>query len=123
MSMMSVRASILAATLIFFGVAACGQKTASAPAASGPIEITVTQDGIQPDKITVKKGEPITFAFTRTTDKTCAKEVVLQVAPNEKIEKALPLNQRVEVTATFPQSGEVKYACGMDMVSGVITVQ
>lgn len=90
--------------------------------AGGPIEITVTEEGFQPDKIAVKKGEPVTFGFTRKTDKTCAKEVVIQVSPTEKIEKPLPLGQRVEVTATFPESGEVRYACGMNMVSGVISV-
>jgi plastocyanin domain-containing protein len=49
--------------------------------------------------------------------------VVIQVSPTEKIEKQLPLNERVEVTMTFPNSGSVKYACGMDMITGVITVQ
>jgi plastocyanin len=91
--------------------------------AGGAIEIAVTTEGFQPDKIAVKKGERVTFAFTRKTDETCAKQVVIQVSPTEKIEKQLPLNERVEVTTTFPNSGDVKYACGMDMITGVISVQ
>ena len=56
------------------------------------------------------------------TDATCAKAVVLPVG-DHKIEKDLPLNQPVEIAVTFPQSGDVQCACGMDMVHGVVTVQ
>jgi plastocyanin len=144
--MMRMKAMILVGTMAVAGLAACAGKKEPAPVTRteeakvtaptaaadlatkpeptrGPIVITVTETGFQPDKITVKKGEPVTFAFTRTTDRTCAKEVVMQVSPTEKIEKPLPLNERVEVTTTFPNSGEVKYACGMNMFSGVVTVQ
>lgn len=87
------------------------------------IEISVTEAGFQPDKISVAKGEPVVLVFTRTTDKTCAKEVVVQTSDKDKVEKQLPLNQPVEVSVTFPTSGELKYACGMNMFSGVISVQ
>jgi plastocyanin domain-containing protein len=35
----------------------------------------------------------------------------------------LPLNEAVAVVVTFPKAGTVTYACGMDMIKGVVTVQ
>lgn len=102
---------------------ACKKDVAKGDTAKpGAIEITVTENGFVPEGVTVKKGEPVTLGFTRKTDKTCAKEVILQVG-TEKIEKALPLDERVEIAVTFPDSGKLRYACGMDMISGTITVQ
>ena len=68
-------------------------------------------------------GKPVTLVFTRKTDKTCAKEVIVHIDDKQTIEKELPLNQPVEVAVTFPSSGDLTYACGMDMVKGSIHVQ
>lgn len=87
------------------------------------IAITVTENGFEPDDIKVTKGEPVTFVFERKTDKTCAKEVIIRVDEGNEIETKLPLNEPVEVNVTFPKSGAVKYACGMDMIKGSIQVQ
>ncbi len=92
-------------------------------AAPAPIAIEVTSQGFSPNKITVKKGVPVTFVFTRTSDKTCAKEVVIAVGDGTTIERALPLKQKVEIAMTFAKSGELSYACKMDMVTGTISVQ
>jgi plastocyanin len=92
-------------------------------AAPTPIAIEVTSQGFSTNKITVKKGVPVTFAFTRTSDKTCAKEVVIAVGDGTTIERALPLKQKVEIAMTFAKSGELSYACKMDMVTGTIYVQ
>ena len=67
-------------------------------------------------------GKPITLVFTRKIDSTCAKEVIIPL-DGEKIEKKLPLNEAVAVEVTFPKAGQVTYACGMDMLKGVVTVQ
>ena len=103
---------------------------APAPAPAPPvvvapttIAIEVTSRGFSPNKITVKKGVPVTFVFTRTSDKTCAKEVVIAVGDGTTIERALPLKQKVEIAMTFAKSGELAYACKMDMVTGTISVQ
>lgn len=96
---------------------------AAAPAASGKVDIAVTENGFEPAKFKVKAGEPVKLAFTRKTDKTCATEVVLDPGDGQKIEKKLPLNETVEVEVKFAKAGEVKYACGMDMVTGIITVE
>jgi plastocyanin domain-containing protein len=106
------------------GAAGQGATTAAAPAAKRRIiEITVTEEGFRPERVTVARGEPVTLAFTRTTDETCATEVIIQLGPTDAVDQPLPLHQRVLVDATFATSGDVTYACGMDMVTGVITVK
>ncbi len=87
------------------------------------IELAVTEKGFTPDKVAVKKGEPVLLVFTRKTDKTCTKEVVIQLDDKQKIEKKLPLDKAVEVAVTFGKPGELTYACGMNMDKGVIRVQ
>lgn len=49
-------------------------------------------------------GDPDNLAFTRASDVTSAKEVVIDVGDRNKIEKALPLNERGEVAATFAKA-------------------
>jgi plastocyanin domain-containing protein len=96
---------------------------AAAPPADGKIAVTVTEKGFEPDGIKVKKGTPYTFTFTRKTDSTCAKEVVMQLGGGKSIEKKLPLDEAVTFEATFADAGDLKYACGMDMVTGTVHVE
>ena len=97
-----------------------------APAAASPtstrVAINVTEDGFTPGDVHVPQGKPVTLVFERKTDATCAKEVVLEVG-DQKIQKELPLNQPVEVAVTFPKAGKLTYACGMDMLKGVILIE
>ena len=60
------------------------------------------------------------MTFVRTTDKTCATEVVF---PSLNITRALPLNQAVDIEFTPKRTGDVAFACGMNMLKGVIVVQ
>lgn len=82
-------------------------------------EIAVTEDGFQPSRVKIKKGEKVRLLVTRKTDSTCAKEIVVK---QHAIEQKLPLNETVAVEFTPARSGEVRYACGMDHVSGVLFV-
>jgi len=109
----------LVAALGIHGVVADGNKKAS----PRRVDIAVTEAGFEPSKITVKQGEEVTLAFKRTTDKTCATEVVLHVNEKDTLEKKLPLNEVVPVTVTFSKAGELGYACGMNMYKGVIVVR
>jgi len=109
----------LVAAVVITGAAADGNKKTS----PRRIDITVTENGFEPSKVTVKQGEEVTLAFKRTTDKTCATEVVLHVNEKDTVEKQLPLNEVVPVTVTFSKAGELGYACGMNMYKGVIVVQ
>jgi plastocyanin domain-containing protein len=94
----------------------------AAPATGDRIAISVTDKGFEPENVTVPSGKPVTLVFTRKTDSTCAKEVVIPVE-GQKIEKMLPLNEAVAVEITFPKAGAITYACGMDMIKGVVSVQ
>lgn len=95
-----------------------------APAAVEPapqaVSITVTKDGYQPERVHVEKGRPTKLVITRTSDETCARELVLAA---HDIKKDLPLNQPVEIVFTPTKSGDLTYACGMNMETGVIAVR
>ena len=97
-------------------------ETGSGSSSHEHIAISVTEDGFTPENIKVAAGKPVTLVFERTTDQTCAKQVVLQV-DGKKIEEELPLNKPVEIEVTFAKAGDLTYACGMDMEHGTITVQ
>jgi plastocyanin domain-containing protein len=84
------------------------------------IKMTVTKKGFRPAKLTVKKNQPLHFLITRKTDETCATEIEIQEA---KISTDLPLNKEVAVDFTPTTSGEVRYACAMGMISGVLLVE
>ena len=87
------------------------------------IEVSVTKRGFNPDTINVPANKPITLVFTRKTDETCTKSVVLKLDDGKKIERELPLDKAVEIAITFPKAGKLGYACNMDMAKGVIVVE
>src|SRR5437868_1656758 len=86
------------------------------------LEIAITDKGFEPDKLEVKKGQPVELVFTRKTDQTCIKEVVIDTG-SSKIQKPLPLNKAVSIKTKFTKAGDLKYACSMNMFSGTVTVQ
>jgi plastocyanin domain-containing protein len=83
-------------------------------------EIAVTSDGFVPASIKVKRGEPVKLVVTRKTDRTCAKEIVIK---DYGIDRPLPLDEPVTIELTPKKSGQVRYACGMDMVYGLLLVE
>jgi len=95
-------------------------RAAEAAKAGKTVQMTVTEDGYVPDKVEARKGEPLTLVITRKTDRTCATELVIK---EYGINQKLPLGQAVTVRFTPTRSGQVKYACGMDMISGTLVIQ
>lgn len=102
---------------------------AAAPAAqpSAPageprvIQLEVTEKGYEPSPVTLKQGEPVKLVLTRTTDKTCATEIVLE---EHGINTPLPLDKPVEVAFTPTKTGQLVYGCAMGkMISGVFMVE
>ncbi len=83
------------------------------------VDMAVTEDGFVPSKVKVHKGEKVRLVVTRKTERTCAKEIVIK---GYGINQPLPLDKPVTVELTPKTSGEIKYACGMDMISGVLLV-
>jgi plastocyanin domain-containing protein len=84
------------------------------------IEVAVTSDGFVPANIKVRQGQKVRLVVTRKTDRTCATEIVIK---DQGINQALPLNRPVTVEFTPRKTGQIRYACGMDMISGVIVVE
>jgi plastocyanin domain-containing protein len=110
--------------VISLGLAFAAAASAD-PASKEPsrIAIEVNKRGFNPDNISVPAKKPVTLVFTRTTDATCARTIVVDTEDGKKIEKALPLDKPVEVAVTFPKAGKLTYACTMDMVKGTMVVQ
>jgi plastocyanin domain-containing protein len=102
------------------GAAVATAKSAKTKPAVKQVEISVTSDGFQPTEIKTKAGEPLRLVVTRKTDRTCAKELVIK---DLGIDKPLPLNEPVTIDLTPKKDGQLRYACSMDMLSGVIVVE
>jgi plastocyanin domain-containing protein len=111
-SKLLVTALLLSAPLL--ATAQSDQKAGKA------IEISVTKEGFVPSTIKVKKGEKVKLLVTRKVERTCATEIVIR---DQGINQPLPLNKPVTVEFTPSKSGQLRYACGMDMISGVILVE
>jgi plastocyanin domain-containing protein len=84
------------------------------------VEIAVTSEGFTPAAFKVKAGETVRLVVTRKTDKTCATEIVIR---DFGVNQPLPLDKAVTVEITPKKPGTIRYACGMDMIAGAITVE
>ena len=84
------------------------------------IEVAITKEGFVPANITAESGKPIDLVFTRRTDDTCAKEVVIEAV---KARKELPLNQAVTIRLPASPKGTVTFVCGMNMLRGTVVVR
>ncbi len=84
------------------------------------VKIIVNEQGFEPAKVTVRAGTPARLTFIRTTDKTCGTEIVF---PSLDIKRALPLNEPVLIEFTPEENSEIAFACGMNMLKGVVVVQ
>ena len=115
----------LSTLLLPLALAFANSASADAPPRhdASRIEIAVTRAGFEPGHIAVPAKTPVTLVFTRKTDATCAKTIVLTMDDGKKIERQLPLDKPVELAVTFPKTGNLTYACSMDMIKGVIVVQ
>lgn len=81
--------------------------------------ILITEKGFEPAQVTMRPGAA-KLTFVRTTDVTCATDVVV---PSLNIKRALPLNTSVTLDIQLPASGEVSFACGMNMLKGAVIVR
>ena len=123
------------ASLASFGFAlavaltGCKKNGGNEPAAPTPVTAgTVGSDGVrrvaveagtkgyQPERIGGKPGEKLMLVFTRTADSSCIAQLK---TPDGKL-LDLPKGTPVEVAVTVPQSGEVGFVCGMDMIRGAV---
>jgi RND family efflux transporter MFP subunit len=89
-------------------------------AAAQTARIAVTEKGFEPDRVMLRAGVEARLTVVRTTDKTCGTEIVF---PALNIKRALPLNEPVAIEFTPAKAGDIAFACGMNMLKGVIVVQ
>jgi len=83
------------------------------------VAVEAGKDGYVPDKIAGKPGEKLVLTFTRTFDASC----ISQLKAPDGTMVDLPLGKPVDVAVTVPQTGQVGFACGMDMFHGVVVAQ
>lgn len=82
------------------------------------IDVEASREGYSPARIAGKPGEKLVLVFKRTIEGEC----LAQVKVGEGAVVELPMNTPVEVPVTVPQSGELAFACGMNMYKGAIVV-
>lgn len=85
--------------------------------AGGRVEIEVDAAGYHPAQIEAPASSKVTLAFKRVTEAGCGQKLVLEAM---EVEKDLPLNEVVEIEVVVPASGELGFACGMDMYKGKV---
>ena len=83
------------------------------------VAVEAGAEGYKPDRIGGKPGEKLMLVFTRTVDSTCVEQLK---TPDGKMVD-LPKGKPVEVAVTVPQTGEVGFACGMDMLHGAVVAE
>lgn len=84
------------------------------------VNMKVTSKGFEPNGIDVKPGSNLILKITRTTDETCATEILI---PAKKIKTELPLNKEVVVDVGTLEKGDVGFSCGMKMIKGTVHVK
>ena len=110
---------LIISSLAFVLITGC--KTSSVKTQK-EINITVNENGYTPAKVTIPKHlDVVTLNFKRTTDKTCAREVISkELGINEK----LPLNKVVPIKFDVRNRDSITFGCHMNMMyKGVLIKQ
>lgn len=108
---------ILASLLLLLGFGA----SAADKAPEKIVKVQVTENGFEPSEIKVKPGTHVILNVTRTTNNTCATEIQVK---EKKLKASLKdLNKTIPVDLGIVQKGDIRFACGMDMLSGHIIAE
>src|SRR5690349_12599866 len=91
-----------------------------APAGVQQAKVVVDKKGFSPSEVKLEKGKPAQLVFVRTSDETCAKEVVF---PELKLEKDLPLNTPVKIDIPTTEARTLTFQCGMAMYKSSVLIQ
>jgi plastocyanin domain-containing protein len=114
---------------------ACGKKvdsgTESSPGSTaamlasvtGQLRVVAGEHGFTPSSLALPRGAPgskTSVVFVRTTDKTCATEVVF---PDLDVKRDLPLDTPVTVDVPTDAARTLTFQCGMAMYKGALVVK
>ena len=113
-----VRTCLIA--LLVFSATFASPLTAGAKPRVQRLTVKITQRGFEPETLRLRRGVQARITFLRTTDQTCATEIVLR---DFGIRRDLPLNQPVVIVLTPGKKGEFSFTCGMNMMRGKLIVQ
>lgn len=101
----------------------CKDKTAGSgptgPLPPGAVAVTADENGFKPSSVTFKKGEAASLVFTRTSDETCATEVVF---PELNVKKELPKGTPVTIEIPTDKEQKLTFQCGMGMYKSAVVV-
>lgn len=118
-------AAMIRWTLPLLVLLACkpSQPPAAAPrptSGGAPVyDVSVTSKGFEPVRIDVPADREVVLRFTRKVADTCADAVVVQGDP---VKHMLPQDKPIELRLTAPKTGQIRFACPMDMYRGAIVV-
>lgn len=107
-------------SVVVFFLIVMPQQNIFAKDASQYIKLDVTEKGFTPSEIKAKSGSHVFLKVTRKTDVTCATQIKVE---DKKQKIDLPLNKEVTIDLGTPKKGEIRFACGMDMLTGHIIVE
>lgn len=96
-----------------------GPAPNAAPLPAGAVAVTVDGKGFTPSAVTFKKGAPASLVFTRTSDDTCATEVVF---PDLNVKQALPKNTPVTIAIPTEKEQKLTFQCGMGMYKSSVVI-
>ncbi len=105
--------SLLAVLVAALSPAGCRRAPAE-------VAISVGVNGFDPWRIDARAGKPLVLVLTRTTDDTCATEIVI---PDAGLKVPLPLGKPVRVELTPGKAGKLRFSCAMKMFQGEIDVR
>ena len=120
----TIGASLIGAALLtwlilrfFFGA----RKATQGEMADGEQRATITvKGGYSPDVLTMRAGVPIVLNFDRQETGECTSHVVFG---DLGLDAMLPGNTATEVRLPALKAGEYPFACGMNMVHGLLRVE
>lgn len=102
-----------------FALVGCKGSEPVAPK-NGTVAITADGTGFSPSSVEAKRGEKLELVFTRTSDDTCATEVVF---PELSIKKDLPLKTAVSIVVPTGEARTLTFQCGMGMYKSKVLVK
>ncbi len=108
------------ALVALLGAMSCGKKSPAPDRC--PTCVVADEHGFTPSSLTLPKGavgSKATLTFTRTSDETCARDIVF---PDLSIKKPLPLNTPVLVEVPTDAAKTLTFQCGMAMYKSSVVV-